>query len=95
MPEATMITGIQSILSEQTALMSQSTASTMSQAMGPVMEAMHQMALNQQALQHMVSGQQQILDQLMRGQSQNAEEFPIASDDGMDSQEEGWVQPGK
>lgn len=90
-----MITGTQSILSEQTALMSQSTASRMSQAMGPVMEAMHQMALNQQALQHMVSGQQQILDQLMRGQSRNAEEFPIASDDGMDPQEERWVQPGK
>lgn len=88
---------IQNVLTEQANHMAQSTASSMSQAMGPVMEAIHQMSNSQQALQQMVMNQQQLLNHLMTAPQSGRvpEAIPISSDqeEEMEEFEEGWVQP--
>ena len=72
----------------------------MSQAVGPVMEAIHQLSMNQQVLQQMVMNQQEFLDRVARGQSVSTTPVPVPIHGGMISDEEemgeasdGWVRP--
>ena len=89
---------IQAVLAEQTQHMAQSAASSMSQAVGPVMEAIHQLSVNQQALQQMVVNQQEFLNRMayvphigqMSAPARNQEE---EDEEEMVEASAGWVHP--
>ena len=96
----TSMVEIQTVLAEQTQHMANTAASSMSQAVGPVMEAIHQLSMNQQVLQQMVMNQQEFLDRVARGQSVSTMPVPVPIHGGMISDEEemgeasdGWVHP--
>ena len=96
----TSMVEIQTVLAEQTQHMANTAASSMSQAVGPVMEAIQQLSMNQQVLQQMVMNQQEFLDRVARGQSVSTMPVPVPIHGGMISDEEemgeasdGWVHP--
>ena len=65
---------VQVLITQQTDQLAQSTAGMVSQAMGPMMETMQQMAASHQQLQTMVQGQQQLIGLLLQ---QRGDQMPL------------------